>query len=113
VHSSFSLVLGTGFLLLVSLVLSAALAALYSVIERYFPGLGILGTIVNFLISFAVTTLLFAAIYKVLPDADIAWKDVLIGAAVTALLFSIGRYLIGLYIPTDERRTQEAAADAW
>jgi membrane protein len=95
---SFSLVLGTGFLLLVSLALSAALAALYSVIERSFPGLGIVGTIVNFLISFAVTTLLFAAIYKLLPDAEIAWKDVFIGAAVTALLFSLGRYLIGLYL---------------
>jgi len=95
---SFSLVVGTGFLLLVSLVLSAALAGFYDVIERYFPGMGIVGTIINFLISFGVTTLLFMAIYKVLPDAEIAWKDVLIGAVVTALLFSIGRYLIGLYI---------------
>lgn len=95
---SFSLVLGTGFLLLVSLVLSAVLAGLYDYIERLFPGLGIIGTILNFVISLGVTTLLFAAIYKLLPDADIAWKDVFIGAAVTALLFSIGRYLIGLYI---------------
>ncbi|MBC8075580.1 MAG: YihY/virulence factor BrkB family protein, partial [Chloroflexales bacterium] len=95
---SFSLVLGTGFLLLVSLGLSALLAGLYSVIEGIFPGLGIIGTILNFLISFGVTTLLFAAIYKLLPDADIAWKDVFIGAAATSLLFSLGRFLIGLYL---------------
>ena len=95
---SFSLVLGTGFLLLVSLVLSAALAGFYGVIERYFPGMGIIGTILNFLISLLVTTLLFAAIYKLLPDAEITWKDAFIGATATALLFSIGRYLIGLYL---------------
>jgi membrane protein len=53
---------------------------------------------VNFLVSFAITTGLFALIYKLLPRADIAWRDVWIGSAVTALLFSIGKFLIGLYI---------------
>jgi len=92
---SFGMVLAIGFLLAVSLVLSAAVAAL---------GNSILGDAelllqaITFLGSFAVITILFAMIYKVLPNVEIAWEDVWIGAAITALLFDIGKLLIGLYI---------------
>ncbi|MBD2013508.1 YihY/virulence factor BrkB family protein [Microcoleus sp. FACHB-53] len=95
---SFSMVLGIGFLLLVSLVLSAVLAGLNNVLGGLMPGLSFLWGILNFLISFGVITLLFALIYRVLPDAKIAWGDVWFGAIITALLFTIGKSLIGLYL---------------
>jgi membrane protein len=93
-----SMVLGIGFLLLVSLVLSAGLAALGRFFEGLLPGTSALWEVVNFVISFGVITGLFAAIYKLLPDVEIRWSDVWIGAAVTALLFTIGKLLIGLYL---------------
>jgi membrane protein len=93
-----SMVLGIGFLLLVSLVLSAALSALGHFFNGLLPGMTVLWEVVNFVISFAVVTGLFAAIYKLLPDVEIQWSDVWIGAAVTALLFTIGKLLIGLYL---------------
>jgi membrane protein len=95
---SFSMVLGTGFLLLVSLVLSTGLAALSSYFGNLLPGFDALWQIVNFVISFGVVTVLFALIYKVLPDAKITWGDVWIGAAITALLFTIGKFLLGVYL---------------
>jgi len=95
---SFSMVLGTGFLLLVSLVISAALAAISNFVTGIMPGWDILTQIVNFIISLGVITILFALIFKYVPDAKIAWFDVWIGAAVTALLFTIGKALIGFYI---------------
>lgn len=95
---SFSMILGIGFLLLVSLALSAGLSGLSSYIGNLVPGLDFLLQLVNFAISFGVITLLFAMIYKILPDARIAWGDVWIGAAITALLFTIGKSLIGLYL---------------
>jgi membrane protein len=95
---SFSMVLVLAFLLLVSLVVSAALAALGNWWGGWFEGWAIVLEVLNFLVSFAITTGLFAMIYKLLPRADIAWRDVWIGAAVTALLFAIGKFLIGLYI---------------
>jgi membrane protein len=93
---SLAMVLGIGFLLLASLLLSAALDAVsdYFFTDEASVGLRIL----NFVVSFAVITLLFAVIYKVLPDVRIAWRDVWIGAIVTALLFNIGKYLIGVYL---------------
>jgi membrane protein len=93
---SFGMVLGIGFLLLVSMVMSAGISAASTGALKDSPT--ILMEAVNFVVSFVVTTLLFAAIYKVLPDADIEWKDVWIGAAITSLLFVIGKLLIGLYI---------------
>lgn len=93
---SFTMVLGIGFLLLVSLALSAALAAMQKFV--FGDGTGIILQIVNFGLSLVVITLLFAVIYKVLPDVTIAWRDVWIGAAVTALLFTIGKFLIGVYL---------------
>jgi len=90
-------VLGVGFLLLVSLVISAGLAALGTYIEAI--GLpAIIFQVLNFVISFGVVTLLFAAIYKVLPDVEIQWRDVWIGAAFTALLFTIGKFALGQYL---------------
>jgi membrane protein len=95
---SFSLVLTVGFLLLVSLILSAALSAAGKYLSGFVPAYLPLLSLLNWLLSFGVTTALFAAIYKILPDAKVRWKNVWLGAAMAALLFSIGRYLIGLYL---------------
>ncbi len=95
---SFSMVFGIGFLLAVSLALSAALTAATNFLGGMLPVPGVVLQIVNFVMSFALITLLFAMIYKVLPDVEIAWRDVWIGAAVTSLLFAIGKQLIGLYL---------------
>jgi membrane protein len=95
---SFGMILGIGFLLMVSLVASAALAALGKWWGPLFTGWEVLATVINFLVSFVFTTAVFAMIYKIMPRAKIRWHDVLIGAAVTALLFTIGKFLIGLYI---------------
>ena len=95
---SFMLVIGIGFLLLVSLVLSAALAALGKFFGYLLPVPEAILHIVNFVLSFGVITLLFAMMYKILPDVKIGWSDVWIGAAMTALLFSVGKFLIGLYL---------------
>lgn len=95
---SFAMVLGIGFLLLVSLVISAALAALVAYFSNLLPGVDFLWQIVSFILSFSITTVLFGLIFKVLPDVKITWKDVLIGAILTSLLFSIGRFLLGQYL---------------
>ncbi|MBO3460707.1 YihY/virulence factor BrkB family protein [Aetokthonos hydrillicola Thurmond2011] len=95
---SFAMVLGIGFLLLVSLIISAILVALVAYFKNLVPGIDSLWYGVNFLLGFIVTTLLFALIFKVLPDAKITWSDVLVGAALTALLFSVGRFLLGEYL---------------
>ena len=95
---SFGLVLGLGFLLLVSLLLSAVIAALGKWSHDLFGNWEVFFQLLNFGISFASTTLLFAMIYKLMPRAAIAWRDVWIGAAVTALLFEAGKILIGLYL---------------
>lgn len=95
---SFAMVLVIGFLLLVSLLLSAVLAAISTLINNFLPELTIAGQVFNFLLSFGVITLLFALIYKVLPDITLPWRYFWIGAAVTALLFNIGKFLIGLYL---------------
>jgi membrane protein len=95
---SFAVVLSVGFLLLVSLVVSAALAAAHNYLAEALPVTPWLWQIFNFLISLAITTLLFAMIYKYLPDVQITWSDVGIGALVTAILFNLGKSLIGLYL---------------
>jgi len=95
---SFGMILVIGFLLLVSLVISAILSALSGVLQGFLPGMDLFWQVVNFVLSYVVTTLLFALIYKVLPDAKFAWHDVWMGAAVTALLFTIGKWLLGLYL---------------
>ena len=95
---SFALVAGIGFLLLVSLVLSAGLAALGKVMVGLLPAQETIWHAINFVISFGVITLLFGLIFKVLPDAKIAWRDVWTGAIITALLFNLGKLLLGLYL---------------
>ncbi|MES2674263.1 MAG: YihY/virulence factor BrkB family protein [Pseudomonadota bacterium] len=95
---SFGMVLGIAFLLLVSLAINAALAFLNDFLGKLAPEMGFLLSILNNLISFGVITLLFTLIFKYLPDVKIAWSDVIIGAMITALLFTIGKYLIGLYL---------------
>ena len=95
---SFTMVLTVGFLLLVSLLLSTVLAALGEFIGGLAPGFVMLAQIINFVVSFGVTVLLFALIFKVIPDVTIQWKDVWLGAFVTAALFAIGRWAIGLYL---------------
>lgn len=98
---SSSLVVSLGFLLLVSLVINGVILALSDRLSRYIPGGGVwLVSGINFLVSAGVITVLFGVIFKVLPDAKIAWKDIRWGAIFTALLFMLGRYLIGLYIET-------------
>jgi membrane protein len=95
---SFAVVLGIGFLLMVSLVMSAALAALGGYLERRFHLPVTLLHIANIVTSFLLMTLLFALIYRLLPDVRLHWRDVSLGAVATALLFEIGKSLIGFYL---------------
>src|SRR6476620_6946766 len=99
---SFATVLGTAFLLLVSLLLSAGLAAMGKWFGNLLPVPEAVLQIVNFLLSFAVITGLFAMIFKILPEAHIAWPDVWMGAAITSFLFTIGKFAIGLYLGKSE-----------
>jgi membrane protein len=95
---SFAMVFGIGFLLLVSLVISAALSAIEKYWAHLLPATPALLQGFNFLLSLAVETTLFALIYKIVPDVRIAWRSVWLGAAVTGLLFTAGKLLIGLYL---------------
>jgi membrane protein len=95
---SFIMILGIGFLLLLSFVMSALLSAFGDFLNSLFPKLAFTVQIINFIISFGVITLLFAMVYKILPDVEIAWSDVWLGSAITSLLFTIGKFLIGWYI---------------
>ncbi|MBE9128251.1 YihY/virulence factor BrkB family protein [Coleofasciculus sp. LEGE 07092] len=95
---SFSMVLAVAFLLLVSLVVSAILAIINNYFRDLIPGFSYLWEFLNFLISFGLAILLFAMVYKVLPDAKIAWQDVGVGAIITAVLFEIGKALLGFYL---------------
>ncbi|MGA9657737.1 MAG: YihY/virulence factor BrkB family protein, partial [Asticcacaulis sp.] len=93
---SFAMILGIGFLLLIALVVSAILSALGSYFTSYMPGFFMHS--VNNLVSFIVISVLFGMIFKILPDVHVKWRDVAIGAAITALLFSFGKLLIGIYL---------------
>jgi membrane protein len=97
---SFGMVLVIGFLLLVSLVLSALLAGFEDLMRRWFAHESLVDVIeiANFIVSFLVITVLLGAIYVILPDAKVPWRAVWVGAGVTALLFVIGKSLIGLYL---------------
>ncbi len=95
---SFGLVLGFAFLLIVSLLASALVSALGKWWSPMFGGWELIAQAVNFLVGFGLMTVLFAMIYKIMPRVKIHWNDVWIGAAVTSLLFTIGRVLIGLYL---------------
>ena len=95
---SFGLVVSIGFLLMVSLLVSAALAALAAYVSTSKWGGPALWEVINILVSLGVVTLLFALIYRFLPDVRLKWRDVWTGALITAVLFSIGKFLIGLYL---------------
>jgi membrane protein len=95
---SFAMVLAIGFLLLVSLVINAVLAAAYAWMSEALPGQEFVLQAVNFLVSIGAVTLLFAMMFKVLPDASIGWRDVWVGALITAVLFNVGKLLLGLYL---------------
>ena len=95
---SFGVIVGIGFLMIVSLALSAALTALGNWWGPYFQNWAILLEVINFVVSFVVITAAFAMVYKLMPSVPIRWRDVWIGALVTGILFTLGKYLIGLYI---------------
>ncbi|MFN2456635.1 MAG: YihY/virulence factor BrkB family protein [Chitinophagaceae bacterium] len=96
---SFSVVVSLGFLLLVSLVINGLIEAFSNRLLRVFPDVAVVVVyIINLVLTFGVITMLFAIIFKVLPDAKIKWKDVMMGAMVTAVLFMIGKFGITFYI---------------
>lgn len=107
---SFGLVLSLAFLLLVSLVVSTALAALGGWMGGLMPGWESMLQILNLIVSFAILTVLFAMIFKFMPQVHVAWRDVWVGALLTALLFVIGKYLIGLYVGKSSVASSYAAA---
>jgi membrane protein len=107
---SFGLVVALGFLLLTSLLVSAALSAIHSYLGNRFTGLVVLWEALNVVVSLGVITLLFALIYKVLPDVKLSWREVWVGALVTAGLFSIGKLVIGLYLGSTNIATTYGAA---
>jgi membrane protein len=109
---SFGLILGVGFMLAVSLVLTAAITAFGGFWSRWFVGAETLLQILNTGLSFALITALFAMIYKLLPSVWIPWRDVWIGAALTSLMFSLGKYFIGLYLGTAAVSSSFGAAGA-
>jgi membrane protein len=96
--TSFSLVLGMGFLLLVSLIVSAVVTAVNTWLLAYLPALGIILRLAQVVVSIGVVTLLFAMIFRFLPDVRIEWSDVWTGAAATAVLFTVGQIAIGFYL---------------
>jgi membrane protein len=110
--ASLGLVAALGFLLLVSLVISALLAALGDYIDVWLPFGALMLQLLHFIMSFALISVLFAAIYKVLPDVTLSWRDVMIGAVVTTLLFSLGKFLIGLYLAHSAMASSYGAAGA-
>jgi len=96
--ASFTMVLGIAFLLLVSMIVSAVLSAVTAYFSYLLPGADFLWHIADLVVSFGVVTLLFAMLFRYVPDERVTWRDVWIGAAATALLFDIGKLLIGFYI---------------
>lgn len=107
---SFGMVLVVGFLLLVSLVVTTALAALGGYAAGLAPGVPVLMHAANFVLAFAVVAALFALVFKYLPDAEVAWRDVWFGALVTAALFTAGKYAIGVYLGQSAPGTPFGAA---
>ena len=95
---SLGLVAAMGFLLLASLVISAALSAFSGYLAARLPGADLVLRAINLVVSLGLISAMFAAIYKVLPDKPLEWRDVIVGAAMTAVLFNLGKYLVGFYI---------------
>jgi membrane protein len=95
---SFAMIMAIGFLLLVSLAVSALLSGVTQMMGAALGGIAFFAHVADIVVSFIFITALFAMMYKILPDARIQWRDVLIGAALTSFLFAIGKFLIGLYL---------------
>jgi membrane protein len=96
--AAFAMVLAIAFLLLVSMIVSAVLSAITSYFSYLLPGANVIWHLADLVVSFGVVTLLFALLFRYVPDVRVSWRDVWIGAAATALLFNLGKLLIGLYI---------------
>jgi membrane protein len=109
---SLSVILVIGFLLLVSLVISTALAAFSDYLDRVLAGLATILRIVHLTFSFGFTTVLFATMFKILPDHRVEWEEVWLGAAIAALLFTVGKHLISLYIGSSNMASTYGAAGA-
>ena len=110
--ASLGLIAALGFLLIVSLVASAALTAMGNYLNSFVPGAKAILQVVNFVVSFLLIALLFAAVYKILPDRQLSYKDVAVGAVATAFLFTVGKTLIGLYIGSSSVASSYGAAGA-
>ena len=110
--ASLGLIAALGFLLIVSLVASTALTAAGDYLNSFLPGARTILGVVNFTVSFLLISLLFAAVYKILPDRRLAYKDVAVGAVATAFLFTVGKTLIGLYIGSSSVASSYGAAGA-
>ena len=110
--TSLGLVAALGFLMMVSLVVSAAITVVQTYLGGMLPAVAMLISVLNFLISFGLITALFAAIYKILPDRQLHWRDVGTGAVVTALLFEVGKTAIGIYIGSTAVANSFGAAGA-
>ena len=95
---SLALVLAIGFLLLVSLVVTTLLSAVTTYFSEYYQVSGIIWQTLDGAVSFVFVTVLFGLIYKILPDVQLTWRDVAIGATITSLLFTLGKFLIGFYL---------------
>ena len=108
--ASLGLVAALGFFLVVSLAVSAGLTAISSYLDSVSPTGKLVLPAINFVVSLALLAVLFAAIYKVLPDRQLQWRDVIIGAVVTSLLFTIGKSLIGWYIGSSAIASSYGAA---
>ena len=107
---SLTIVLSIGFVLLVSLLLSVALRTVMAFAEQWLPMPGFVMVSFELALSFTVVTLLFATMFKVLPDVVVGWRDVLLGGAITALLFTIGRSLIAMYLANTATASTYGAA---
>ena len=108
---SFSLIIGLGFLLMVSLLVNTFVDLVFNRLLQFLgEGQAFLAAIVNYSITFLVIMLLFAVIYKILPDARVRWKDTFVGAAVTGLLFMVGKFAIGYYLGSSNISNQYGAA---
>ena len=109
---SLSVILVIGFLLPVSLAISTALAAFSDYLDRLLAGLATMLRLVHLTLSFGFTTVRFATIFKILPDHPVEWREVWLGAAVAALLFTVGKHLISLYIGSSNMASTYGAAGA-
>ena len=95
---SFTFVLGMGFLMLVTLIISAGLAVIGNYLEGLFPAANLIMKVLSFAVAFGLVTFIFAMLYRFLPDTKVRWRDVWLGAAVTAALFVVGKFALGFYL---------------